>query len=72
MEFNIYFFARVSICLTWKISKEIWQMIIWSENVLKGNLMFQFSWLEEFRLGKVFGWWTFDELQYGNGLKDQL
>ena len=24
-------------------------MIIWSENVFKGNLMLQFSWLEEFR-----------------------
>ena len=25
---NIYFFARVSICLVSKISKEIWQMVI--------------------------------------------
>ena len=41
---NIYFFAWVSICLTSKIWKEIW-----SENVFKGNLMLQFSWLEEFR-----------------------
>ena len=32
---NIYFFARVSICLTSKISKEIWQIVIWSENVFK-------------------------------------
>ena len=31
-----------------------------------------FSWLEEFRLGKVSGWWTLDKLQYENGLKDQL
>ena len=46
---NIYFLARVSICLTSKISKEIWQMVIWSENVFKGNLMLQFSWLKEFR-----------------------
>ena len=46
---NIYFFARVSICLMSKISKEIWQMVIWSENVFKENLMLQFSWLEEFR-----------------------
>ena len=37
-SWNIYFFAWVSICLT----------VIWSENVFKGNLMFQFSWLEEF------------------------
>ena len=43
---NIYFFARVSIFLTSKISKEIWQMVIWSENVFKENLL-QFSWLEE-------------------------
>ena len=48
MELNIYFSAQVSICLTSKISKEIWQMVIWSENVFKGNLMLQFSWLEEF------------------------
>ena len=47
-SWNIYFFVRVSICLTSKISKEIWQMVIWSENVFKGNLMLQFSWLEEF------------------------
>ena len=45
----IYFFARVSTWLRSKISKEIWQMVIWSENVFKGNLMLQFSWLEEFR-----------------------
>ena len=69
---NIYFFARISICLTSKISKEIRQMVIWSENVFKGNLMLQFSWLEEFRYGKVSGWWTLDELQYGKGFKDQL
>ena len=46
---NIYFFAWVSICLMSKISKEIWQMVIWLENVFKGNLMLQVSWLEEFR-----------------------
>ena len=44
---NIYFFARVSVFLTSKISKEIWQMVIWSENVFKENLLLQFSWLEE-------------------------
>ena len=64
---NIYFFAWVLIYLTSKISKEIWQMVIWSENVFKGNLMLQFSWLEEFRLEKLFVWWTLDELQYENG-----
>ena len=32
-----------------RFPKEIWQMITWSENVFKGNLMLQFSWLEEFR-----------------------
>ena len=42
-------FARVSICLTLKISKEISNMVIWSENVFKENFMLQFSWLEEFR-----------------------
>ena len=46
---NIYFFARVSICLTSKISKETWQMAIWSENVFQENLYLQFSWLEKFR-----------------------
>ena len=35
---NINFFARVSICLT----------STWSENVFKGDLMLQFSWLTEF------------------------
>ena len=44
---NIYFFARVSIFLTSKISKGIWQMVIWSENVFKENLLLQFSWFEE-------------------------
>ena len=71
-SWNIYFFARVSICLKSKILKEIRQMVIWSGNGFKGNLMLQFSWLEEFRLGKVSGWWTLDELQYENGLKDQF
>ena len=53
---NIYFFAWVSICLTSKISKEIWQMVIWLENVFKGNLMLYLSWLKEFRQRKVSGW----------------
>ena len=48
-------------------------MVVWSENVfIKGNLMLQLSWLQEFRYGKVSGWWTLDELQYENGLNDQL
>ena len=71
-SWNIYVFARVSICLTSKISKEIWQMVIWSENVFKGNLMLQFSWLEEFCYGKASGWWTLDKLQYENGLNNEL
>ena len=44
MEFKY----RVSICLMSKILKEIWQMVIWSENMFKENFMLQFSWLEEF------------------------
>ena len=43
---NIYFFARVSICLTSKILKEIWQMVIWTGNMFKENFMLQFSCLE--------------------------
>ena len=69
---NFDFFARVSICLTSKILKEIWQMVIWPGNRFKGNLLLQLSWLEEFRSGKVSGWWTRDELQYQNDSKDQL
>ena len=38
-------------------------MVIWSEYVFKGNLMLQFSWLEEFRQGNVSWWWTLDQLQ---------
>ena len=48
------------------------QVVIWSEYVFKGNLMLQFSWLEEFRQGNVSWWWTLDELQYENGWNDQL
>ena len=40
MELKYYIFTRVSICLTSKISKEIWQTVIWSENVFKENLNF--------------------------------
>ena len=43
-------------------------MAIWLENGFKENLMLQFSWLKEFRLGKVSRWWTLDELQYENSL----
>ena len=70
MEFKYLLFCWAYICLTSKISKEIWQMAIWSE--FKENLMLQFSWLEEFRYGKVSGCWTLNELQYENGLSDQL
>ena len=66
-SWNVYFFGRVSICLTSMISTEIWQMVISSENVFKENLMLQCSWLGEFCYGKVSGWWTLDELQYENG-----
>ena len=31
-----------------QIAKEILQMVILSENVFEGNLILQFSWLEEF------------------------
>ena len=55
-----------------KVSKEIWQVVTWSENVLKENVMLQFSWLEEFRLGKVSRWWTLDKIQYENGSNDEL
>ena len=48
MEFK-YLFARVSICLTSKISKEIWQMVIWSENVFKENFIVAVFMFEEFR-----------------------
>ena len=39
MEFKYLLFCSSSICLTSKISKEVWQMVIWSENVFKGTLM---------------------------------
>ena len=45
---------------------------IWSEKGFKGNLMLQFSWLEDFRKGNVSVWWAHDELQYQNDLNDQL
>ena len=32
-----------------RFPKEIWQTIIWSGSVFKGNLMLKFSWLEEAR-----------------------
>ena len=72
MELKHLLFCSSIICLASKISKEIWQIVIWSEDVLKENLLLQFSWLEEFRSGKFSGWWTLYELQYENGLKDQL
>ena len=69
---NIYFFARASIWLTPKISKEIWQMAIWLEKEFKRNLLLQFPWLEDFA-GKMF---LFGEhltnSNTKNGLNDQL
>ena len=53
-----------------QISKEILQMVIWSENVFEGNLMLQFSWLEEFRWGMLS--WTLDQIQYKNSFNDGL
>ena len=35
------------------ISKEIWQIVIWSENLFQRYLMLQFSRLDEFRWGKM-------------------
>ena len=49
MEFKYLLFCLSIDLFDVKITKEIWQMVIWSENVFKENLMLQFSWLEEFR-----------------------
>ena len=49
MELKHLLFCSSIICFASKISKEIWQIVIWSEDVLKENLLLQFSWLEEFR-----------------------
>ena len=52
MEFKYLFFARAKEWSLWCKGcidfKKILQMGIWLENVLKGNLVLQFSWLEEF------------------------
>ena len=50
MDFKyLLFCSRIDLLgFTLKISKEIWQIVIWSENVFKEVLMLQFSWLEEF------------------------
>ena len=53
-----------------QISKEILQMVIWSENVFEGNLILQFSWLEEFHWGMLS--WTLDKIQYKNSFNDGL
>ena len=50
---------------------EIWKMIIWSDNVYKGNL-FHSPWLVEFRQGKNSEGWTLNKLEYENSLNDQL
>ena len=50
MEFKYLLFrSRIDLFGVKDFHKKIWQMIIWSENVFKENLMLQFSWLEEFR-----------------------
>ena len=54
-----------------RFQKEIWRMVFWWENVFKGNLLLQFSWIGEFRGGKLCGWRAHDELQCKNGLNDQ-
>ena len=72
LEFKYLLFCSSIDLFDAKDLKEIWQMVIWSENVFKDNLLLQFSCLEEFGKGKVSGWWTLDELQYENGWKDQL
>ena len=72
MEFKYLRFCSSIDLFDLKDFKEIWQMVIWSENVFKENLLLQFSWSEKFRWGKVFGWWTLDELPYENDLKNQL
>ena len=55
-----------------QIFQKKYQMLIWSENAFKKNLMLQFSWQEEFCYGKISRWWTLDELQYEHGLNNQV
>ena len=71
-KYILFYTSKWMICLTWRMCRFQNGNLIWSEDVFKGNLMFQFSWLEEFCHGKVSGWWTLDEFQYKNGLNDQL
>ena len=47
-------------------SKETWEIMF------KGNLILQFSWLEEFCKENISEWWTLDKLQYKNSLNNQL
>ena len=51
MEFKYLLTFLLENRLNWRqrFPNEIWQMKIWSENVFKGDLMLQFTWLEEFR-----------------------
>ena len=57
-------FVWSAVCIDFK---KIWQMvIIWSENMLKVNLMYSW-WLKEFRWVKVSRLWTLDEFQYKHG-----
>ena len=51
---NIYLFTRVSICLTSKISKEISQMVIWSESVFKKKFIVAIFMVRGISLGKSF------------------
>ena len=64
---NIYFFMRA---IEWFVWNE--GCIDFKRNLIDGNLMLQFSWLEEFRQEKVSNWWTLDEPQYKGGLNNRL
>ena len=53
-----------------KVNFQIWEIVIWLENVFEESLMLQFSWLEEFRWAMVSGLRTLDELKDENGWKN--
>ena len=55
-----------------KISKEIWQMVIWSEKEFKQNLILQFSWLEDFAEKMFLCGGHFTNSKTKNGLNGQL
>ena len=53
MEFKYFSFSRKQINSLFdvkdiQISKKSLQMVVWLENVFKGNLMLQFLWLGKF------------------------